>query len=335
MKLIFILAGALLAMVSCGGDSGSDSEKSTDISGRYLLSQQSLVDDSCGLGLPDSLSNTTTVRVNQLAESVALNIQSDLGFLPLITSSGLVGVRYEQIENEYTFDEEFLGAVNFSGLVNEDRSGFLVRTQEFQDNQCTSNYSLDFKPSAQSDVDFETLYSFSVNCPNRSCTGAYQGTASRRPATKSDRRYRTRNLKLINDSCSLGLNPEIGYISSPRFYQQGDQIDLEVNSFLPNITNRLVLLGEAPILGTFTAQNFNIFYTGSFNGNSFEATNKFTMANQFTDIKCVTNSNFLYNDGRMEFKFLINCPNRVCEGSYSGTAELSGGSSACSGRECD
>jgi hypothetical protein len=61
MKLInLIFVGALLPLASCGG--GSDQGEKQFLAERYLLSPQSLVEDSCRLGLPTTLSDTTVLN---------------------------------------------------------------------------------------------------------------------------------------------------------------------------------------------------------------------------------------------------------------------------------
>lgn len=341
MKIIFaflISVFTLTGVFSCGGGGGGGGSGEEGFAGRYLLSEQSLIEDSCGLGLPETLSDTTTIRVDQVDDSVAVNVQTDqgVGFLPLITNAGLVGVRYGELRRSTLGPghSEYTSPHNFSGIVHEGGNGFIARTQEYQDNQCTSNYILELKSSDQPDIEFETSYRFTVDCPSRSCAGSYSGSASRRPPSRPDGghngqfdgMFRTRTLQLVTDSCNLGLRSEIGSISNPYYLRRGDQIDIRSLSFLPRITDKSVLNNQDLNFGSFTAVRAFIYYTGSFNSNGFEVTNQFVRPNPFTDRRCVTNSRFTYfNDGSIEFGFLIDCPNRVCEGLYTGTGELTTG----------
>lgn len=128
INLIITTAGALIALAACGGGGGGggDSERPM-FAGRYLLSPQTLVEDSCSLGLPSTLSDTIIVSVEQDLRGLNLEIHTG-DFLPLITSQGLVAARRNNPV--------------FIGSLNEERNGFLVATNELREEQCVSVYSI-------------------------------------------------------------------------------------------------------------------------------------------------------------------------------------------------
>jgi hypothetical protein len=165
---VLILFASILSLVSCGGSSSGDGIPS--FIGDYRFSDLSLIQDSCQVGLPDSLSDTTVVRINQVDETLGLTIgRTHLGFLPRINSQGLNGVRRE---------------LSFLGTLDRERIGFTVRSAEFQDDECVSQYSFDFDITSKTGADFDILFLFEVICPNRSCIGSYEGTASKRHSSR-------------------------------------------------------------------------------------------------------------------------------------------------------
>jgi hypothetical protein len=294
MIRITVLLILFISLVSCGGGSGGD--WSPLVSGSYRLSDLTLINDSCELGLPDVLSDTKAIEVYQVNETLGLSLSSAVNrFLPRIDSKGLNGVRRE---------------FSFLGLLDRERKGFTLRTADFEDNQCVSGYSLDFDQSIKPDSNFDVMFLFDVTCPNKTCSGSYEGTASRR---YEDQRSRyLSNLTLIHDSCELGLPPtkDTDYFV---FREGNNRFSIRSSFFLPYVANELVLEGKVSD-GRFPETR--LLYLGSNNG-GFIVTNQFTL-NKFTDNECVVKSTISHHNGEQVWQFEINCPNRTCEGLYSG-----------------
>jgi hypothetical protein len=122
------------------------------------------------------------------------------------------------------------------------------------------------------------------------------------------------NLTLIHDSCELGLpsKRDTNYF----VYDEGsNQYTLVESFFLPYVARELVLEGKVSD-GRFPRDD--LMYMESNNkGRGFIVTNQFTI-NQFTDKECVVKSTIAHTNGTQIWQFEINCPNRTCEGVYSG-----------------